>query len=430
MASLRAVALAMIGGAVAVVAASQIAGCGGDDSGVTPAADSGAETGSSSSSGGSSSGASGSGSGSGSSSSGSSGSSSGTKDGGGSSGSDSGSSGSSSSGAGSGSGAIDGGSSSSSGSGSSSGAHLEAGADADAAPKPDATSPDASDATTGSDAGDAGDASDTGKVLDAADASEGNTIPPGLLAYPSQHAKALCEGIGKCCPQYDAGAFDLAACEAASLTSGWDNTTLPNTISIYDAGHLAFNAMQAKVCVTALQGFTCTGSGQYTAAQYAAITNACLGVLSGTIPIGTGGCTSSWECTSGAWCNLAADGGTEYAPDAGDAAPGTHTGVCTALLANGSPCTIDEMCSYVGSQKPAAYCNLLGSDGGVSGSGTCHAAQADSAACGDPNQGVYFDDQACTSQLCGDDFTCGTPVTIPTPTNFCPGYPYPDGGAD
>ena len=246
---------------------------------------------------------------------------------------------------------------------------------------------------------------------------DGPTIPPGLLAYPSQHAQALCEGIGKCCPQYDGGAFDLAACEAASLTSGWDNTTLPTRISVYDAGHLTFNAMQAKVCVTALQGFTCTGSGQYAADQYAAITNSCLGVLGGTIPIGTGGCTSSWECASGAWCNLAVGAGA-------------GAGFCAALLPIGAPCTLDEMCSYVGTQKPATYCDLLGGDGGVSTAGQCQPARADNVPCGDLNQGIYFDDQACSSQLCGDDFTCGTAVTIPTPMNFCTGYPYPDAGGD
>lgn len=290
----------------------------------------------------------------------------------------------------------------------------------------------AGDATNGGDAtgsdAQTGDASDAMKGGDATDApSEANTIPPGLLAYPGQHAAAFCSGISKCCAA-DAGAFSQATCKAAWVVGGWDNTTLPNTTSIYDAGHLTFNATQAAACVAALNGFTCTTGPAFTPAQYAAITNACLGVLGGTIPIGTRGCTSSWECASGSWCNLNVDGGSPPA-DAGDGAAPTPTGVCTALLATGAACTLDEMCSYVGTQKPASFCQLLGGDGGVQATGTCQAAQADNAPCGDVNQGAYFDDQACTSQLCGDPFTCGTNVTIPT-SNFCGGYPPSDGGTD
>lgn len=238
------------------------------------------------------------------------------------------------------------------------------------------------------------------------DAFDGYVLPIGILDYPGQHALALCQGLFNCCPQ-DAGSLDGGACQAAFSVGGWDNTTLPLDLTIFDAGKMYFNPSQASLCIAALQAAPCGASGQLTATQYATITNRCLGVLSGAISIGLGGCTSSWECAPGAWCNMSEDGGA-------------GTGVCDALVAVGGACTLDEMCSSVGTQQPETFCNLVGTDGGVESTGTCQAVLANGVQCGDLNSG-FFDDQACAARLCGDPFTCGTPVTIPS-AGFCAAY--------
>lgn len=283
---------------------------------------------------------------------------------------------------------------------------------ADAARDGEAAS-DARDAGNDGDSAVASDASDASDALDASEA-EAEAGPNVILQYATQYGQAFCAGQGKCCPGYDAGAFDLAGCAAFWTTTGWEYT-LPADTTAYTAGHLLFNADAGAGCLAALQGFACTTLGTVTAAQYSAVTTACLGVLTGTLTPGSAGCISSFECANG-YCNLPTDGGT---------------GTCTALAGDGGTCSagsdsLDDMCSQAGAFRPPLWCDRLA--GGATG--TCVAPLANGATCYDPViSATYFDDYGCTSLLCGDDSLCGDPATYPTPPpGFCENWPTDAGG--
>jgi hypothetical protein len=238
--------------------------------------------------------------------------------------------------------------------------------------------------------------------------------PNAIQQYATSYGQAFCSGQGKCCPGYPA-AFDQADCAAAWTTLGWE-FTLPANPAVYTAGHLNYNATQGALCLAALQNFACTTGGTVTAAQYGAVTTACLGVLTGTIPVGSGGCISSFECANG-YCELPSDGGT---------------GTCMPLVDSGGTCSPgndspDEMCSQAGSYQPMLWCNQLA--GGATG--TCAAPLANGATCYDPTVSAsYFDDYGCSSLLCGDDALCGDPATYPTPPpGFCENW-LTDAGGD
>jgi hypothetical protein len=79
------------------------------------------------------------------------------------------------------------------------------------------------------------------------------------------------------------------------------------------------------------------------------------------------------------------------------------------------------MCNYVGSAKPPLFCNVITTPD----AGTCQPLLSNGATCQDL-QGFYYD-QACTSQLCGDNGQCGTNATIPFP-QFCNAYAPQDAG--
>jgi hypothetical protein len=259
---------------------------------------------------------------------------------------------------------------------------------------------------------DADSAADAPEEADADAAPEAGPNP--IQQYAAQYAQAFCAGRGKCCPGYP-GSFDQAGCVAGNGTIGWEST-LPANASVYASGNLAFNADAGAGCIAALQNFACNpDGGPVTAAQYSAVTSACLRVLTGTIAPDSGGCVSSFECSNG-YCNRSADGGN-------------GTGVCTPLLANGATCspgpdTPDEMCSQAGSYQPTRWCNRL--DG--SATGTCVAPLSNGATCYVPSVSVtYFDDYGCTTLLCGDDGLCGDPATYPAP-GFCTSYIADAGG--
>jgi hypothetical protein len=299
---------------------------------------------------------------------------------------------------------------------------------ADAGLAMDAKADQSPDVTTGREAGvDAGDADatvaaeagpdvtsdvNTPDVADAAD--EGQTDAPmgpnPLQVYANQHSQAFCYGVGHCCPGYDAGNFDPAHCEGQWYTAGWENT-LPWTTTAYVAGHLTFNSTQAAACLAALRAYPCGPSNLVTPAQYSAITNACLGVFTGTIPNGSGGCVSSFECANG-YCNLPGDGGT---------------GICTALVGEAGACapradSPDDMCSQAGKYQPKLWCDLLNHPDG--GGATCVPPLPDGGTC---YTGNTYDTYSCGSLLCGDNFACGSTRTYPR-GNFCNFYIPVDAG--
>jgi hypothetical protein len=253
----------------------------------------------------------------------------------------------------------------------------------------DASAPQDADGGDGSD-GEVTDALDGGDGGDAEDASDANSIPPTLLGYPQQYVTALCAGWANCC----GSGFNQPMCQGDWLAGGWDNTLL--STDVYDGGNLTFDARQAARCLAALQAWPC---GTWNAAANQAILDACTGVLGGTIPVGSTGCISPFECVSGAFCN----GGT-----------------CTALTASGGTCARDWECSYVGTKQPAAYCNVYPSDGGTPATGTCASPQADgtSSFCANAN---LFSDFACANRLCGDNGTCASTAANPA-TNACGAY--------
>jgi hypothetical protein len=280
----------------------------------------------------------------------------------------------------------------------------------------DSGTADADAATTDADAevdADAGVDADAEADADAQADADAEAGPNPIEQYAVQYAQAFCNGQLKCCAGYDAGApFDLAGCITAWQTFGWE-TTLPGNPAAYSAGHLNFNEDAGAGCVSALQNFTCPDiNGLVSASAYAAVTNACLGVLTGTIDAGSGGCVSSFECNNG-YCDPTVDGGA-------------GTGLCTALVGIGGTCTaptnsLDEMCSQAGVYQPHAWCNMLG--GGATG--TCAAPLADTTTCYNSATN-FWSDYGCTSLLCGDN-GCGGTVTY---TNgFCANWAL-DGGTD
>jgi hypothetical protein len=253
----------------------------------------------------------------------------------------------------------------------------------------DANAPDSGDVTHDVSTSDA-DAAGVSDASDASDAADGKVIPPGLLAYPNDYAAAWCAGIAACCTIPSGGFFDTAMCTSQQNLDGWD-LTLPLISTIYSAGNLTFNAAQATTCENALRAWPC---GTLGAAENQAILTACTNVLGGTIPIGSTGCFSSFECANG-YCN-------------------TTTNTCVALAGIGGTCTSDDQCSYIGTLQPRLYCNLFPADGGSPTTGTCAAVQADGTTNLCKNQNV-IDDLACTSQLCSDSTSaCGGPKTNPT----------------
>src|SRR4029077_10702533 len=115
-------------------------------------------------------------------------------------------------------------------------------------------------------------------------------------------------------------------------------------------------------------------------AENASITSACAAVMHGTIPVGGTGCSSSWECVPGSFCDPTVGGGT-----------------CTFLVGQGGACGTkalnDEMCAYLSTHNPPQFCNA------INGSMTCAPLQADGANCMDSMGNFY--DLSCTSELCG-----------------------------
>jgi hypothetical protein len=274
--------------------------------------------------------------------------------------------------------------------------------------------PDISVAETGTPDADAG-----VDVVTNPDAGEaGPPMAPG--DWSNQESLALCQGVLNCCPGgIDAGAYDLSKCEnqfatgagGAGSGEGWFEYTIPERPNLYDAG-IGFNADAGAECLASLRSFPC---GTKTAAQWQAITTECFNALYGTLSAGAA-CLSSWQCAPGSFCDHV-DGGGPY-------------GTCAALVGQGQPCGVglrvggnpDQMCSYLGSDQPALYCNLINPDAGS----TCQPLLANGATCTDTT-GQDFFDMACSAGLCGDNGTCGATTALPFPF-FCNSFIADAGG--
>jgi hypothetical protein len=256
------------------------------------------------------------------------------------------------------------------------------------------------------------DASDAGADVDAAPPYTG-------LEFANQYAAAYCNAFLNCCQLATPGLYNTNDCIVAVANEGWEQS-LPDT-NVYARGHTTANQTKAMQCITALSSFPC---GTQTAAEWQAITNACELVVTGTIPIGSTGCISSFECAPNSYCDPNNDGGT-----------------CTALATQGQPCDTainsavspipDQMCNYLGSQNVPLYCNLL--DNGADAA-TCQPTLPAGSACtntvsppSSPLNG-YYDDLACQPPaLCGDNLECGGTTSYPYPF-FCQTYLIDAGG--
>jgi len=258
------------------------------------------------------------------------------------------------------------------------------------------------------DAGPAADAGGDGPVTPDGEAGPPQLPPPD---WSTQEALAMCQGVLNCCAGgLDSGAYDVAKCASVFLVEGWFDYTLPERTDLYDAGNIAFDPAQGAACLAALRTFPC---GAKTSAEWQGITRECFAALYGRIPQGQSGCRSSWECAPGTFCDQSVDGGQ-----------------CSALVGSGQPCgngrvpsRPDQMCSYLGSDQPALFCDLISSpDGGA----TCKPLLADGVTCTDSAQRNFYD-MACTSGLCGDNAMCGGSTSLPFPV-FCNAYIADAGG--
>ncbi|MDP9148884.1 MAG: hypothetical protein M3O36_02930, partial [Myxococcota bacterium] len=138
-----------------------------------------------------------------------------------------------------------------------------------------------------------------------------------------------------------------------------------------------------------------------------AILAACNGVLTGLLNVNEFGCTESFECANGAFCDTAVDGG-----------------LCRALLTTGSPCTQDNACSYAATQQPTLFCDTINfPDGGA----TCKPLLANGGTCGNL---ATANDLACAGKLCdGVNNVCTNSVPNPATAFICGNF-VTDGGTD
>jgi hypothetical protein len=269
---------------------------------------------------------------------------------------------------------------------------------------------------------DSGTTPDTGVVVDSGVIDSGvvdtgadsGQAEAGLsaLGFADAYGVTYCRALFACCPS--GVSYDVNACSVAAANEGWE-LSLPSS-TLYSRGHIVINDSQAAACLAAVANYPC---GTQTAAQAQAVTNACELVLQGTIPIGSAGCLSSFECAPGAYCD-----------------PTTAGGTCTALATLGQPCDTkinsttpvipDQMCSYLGSANTGLFCDII--DNGPD-AGTCQHQLAAGANCANAVTG-YYDDLACAPpSLCSDNNICGGTTSYPYPF-FCNLYAIHDAGTD
>ncbi|MGH7295925.1 MAG: hypothetical protein ACRELB_13370 [Polyangiaceae bacterium] len=240
-----------------------------------------------------------------------------------------------------------------------------------------------------------------------AEAGDAGIDASAIENFASALAAARCQNWLSCCPGGDAGAYSLSACTDTYRGYGWEGN-LPDNQTALGRGFIVIDSVKAAACVAAVQALPC---GQQTAAQWSSVTQACELVLTGTIPIGSSGCVSSFECANGAYCSTN-DGGV---------------GSCVALATQGQPCNTvisslidpraDYMCSYLGSSSNGMFCDLINNP---ANSATCQPLLANGINC--VAASGYYDDQACPSSgaLCGDNSQCGGSASYPYPGNCTP----------
>jgi hypothetical protein len=231
--------------------------------------------------------------------------------------------------------------------------------DADAAPPPDAPPPDVKFF----------DVSDAGFDIMVSDAAG---FDVSLAQFPAAVNEAYCQRLEACCGMLDAGVAEAGAFVAACVASftGYSasgDLNLANTAS----PHVVYVESNAKECLEQLAATPC---GTVTAAQAQVNYLTCASAIKGQLAIGASGCTSSFDCVSGAHCPT--DGGT-----------------CTALSGVNGACKDFEYstdCNYLGNGVPLLWCNP--------DSGTCLNDFANGSGC--------FESEQCQSLICSGAGSC------------------------
>ena len=242
------------------------------------------------------------------------------------------------------------------------------------------------------------------------DASDGGVDASAVLAFADALVAARCKNWLACCPG-GASAYDLKACTSTYGGYGWEGN-LPVDQTALARGNIVIDNIKAAACLSAVTNLSC---GSQTAVQWSAATQPCELVLTGTLAINGTGCTSSFECAAGAYCDP------------------SGSGTCKPLATQGQPCNTvisslvdpraDQMCSYLGSSSNGLYCDLIHN---AADAATCQPLLANGANCvnqatSGPASG-YYDDQACPASgaLCGDNSLCGGSASYPYPANCTP----------
>jgi hypothetical protein len=231
---------------------------------------------------------------------------------------------------------------------------------------------------------DVGDASfDIGSDVNLTDAPFGVS----LSEFPAAVNLAYCQRLEACCNAEDGGVADASGFVSSCVSSLGPfsvsgNLNLANTAS----PNVVYVPSKAKECLDQLAATPC---GTVSAGQSELNYLTCASAIQGQLAVGSGPCTSSFDCASG------------YCP--------TDGGTCTALGGVGASCkdtTYSTDCTYLGNGDPLVYCSADG--------GTC---QADL-----PNGSTCVEYQQCNSQVCffgsSSSGTCETSFVFATHA-FC-----------
>jgi hypothetical protein len=200
-----------------------------------------------------------------------------------------------------------------------------------------------------------------------------------ITDFPTAVNTAYCQRLEACCSTdggagagADAGGFVATCLASFGPYSASGNLNLANPSS----PHVVYVPANAKECLAQLAATPC---GTETAAQSELNYLTCASAIQGTLTPGTGPCTSSFDCVSGAYC--ASDGG-----------------LCTSLAKVNMPCkdtTYSQDCTYLGNGDPLLFCNA--------DSGTCLDDLVNGSTCDEYQQ--------CASQVCNFGSTSGTCAT-------------------
>lgn len=241
-------------------------------------------------------------------------------------------------------------------------------------------------------------------------------IDAGLTVewFKTTVASTLCSSLAKCCygangvpdsGAVDGGTFKTSACESLYQQLGFEQSNLNGELAV-TGGNVVLDQAQALDCLNKVNALSCSLSGT----ELAAARTSCFDAMRGKLTAGQT-CKASIECAPGNYCKPGiADGG--------------GTGTCTALAAQGQPCSIwntgnddsdqqtnEQVCSWRAGGEPLLHCDSYDYVGGQYRARTdwkCAAAVGVGQSCSATTW--------CNGGICDPaDYTCKTPVQYFTP---------------